>query len=32
MVKTVEESIEKAKALLEALPYMQKFRHKTIVG
>lgn len=31
MVKTVEESIEKANVLLEALPYMQEFRHKTIV-
>ena len=31
MVKTVEESIEKAKVLIEALPYMQEFRHKTIV-
>ena len=31
MVKTVAESIEKAKVLIEALPYMQEFRHKTIV-
>jgi len=31
MVKTVEESIEKAKVLIEALPYMQEFRNKTIV-
>ena len=31
MVKTVQESIEKAKVLIDALPYMQKFRHKTIV-
>jgi len=31
MGKTVEESIEKAKVLIEALPYMQEFRHKTIV-
>ncbi len=31
MVKTVAESIAKAKVLLEALPYMQEFRHKTIV-
>jgi acetylglutamate kinase len=30
-VKTVEESIEKAKVLIDALPYMQEFRHKTIV-
>lgn len=30
-VKTVEESIEKAKVLIEALPFMQEFRHKTIV-
>ncbi len=30
-VKTVEESIEKAKVLIESLPYMQEFRHKTIV-
>lgn len=31
MVKSVQESIEKAKVLIEALPYMQEFRHKTIV-
>ncbi len=31
MAKTVKESIEKAKALIEALPYMQEFRNKTIV-
>ena len=31
MVKTVQESIEKAKVLIEALPYMQEFRQKTIV-
>jgi acetylglutamate kinase len=31
MVKTVAESIEKAKVLIEALPYMQEFRNKTIV-
>jgi acetylglutamate kinase len=31
MAKTVKESIEKAKVLIEALPYMQEFRHKTIV-
>ncbi|MGW8192893.1 MAG: acetylglutamate kinase [Desulforhopalus sp.] len=31
MIKNVEESIAKAKVLLEALPYMQEFRHKTIV-
>lgn len=31
MVRTVQESIEKAQVLLEALPYMQEFRHKTIV-
>lgn len=31
MVKNVQESIEKAKVLIDALPYMQEFRHKTIV-
>ena len=31
MGKTVKESIAKAKVLIEALPYMQEFRHKTIV-
>jgi acetylglutamate kinase len=31
VVKKVEESIEKAKVLIEALPYMQEFRQKTIV-
>ncbi len=31
MAKTVKESIEKAKVLIDALPYMQEFRHKTIV-
>jgi acetylglutamate kinase len=31
MVKTVEECIEKAKVLIEALPYMQEFRNKTVV-
>lgn len=31
MVKSVAESIEKAKVLIEALPYMQEFRGKTIV-
>ena len=31
MVKTVAESIERAKVLIEALPYMQEFRNKTIV-
>lgn len=31
MVETVKESIEKAKVLIDALPYMQEFRHKTIV-
>ncbi len=31
MVKTVQESIQKAKVLIEALPYMQEFRQKTIV-
>ena len=31
MVKTVQESIEKAKVLIDALPFMQEFRHKTIV-
>ena len=31
MVKTVQEGIEKAKVLIEALPYMQEFRGKTIV-
>jgi acetylglutamate kinase len=27
----MKESIEKAKVLIDALPYMQKFRHKTVV-
>ncbi len=27
----MKESIEKAKVLIESLPYMQKFRHKTVV-
>jgi len=31
MVKIVQESIEKAKVLIDALPYMQEFRNKTIV-
>ncbi len=31
MVKTVQESIEKAKVLIDALPFMQEFRQKTIV-
>jgi len=31
MVKNVRESIEKAKVLVESLPYMQEFRDKTIV-
>lgn len=31
MGKTVEESIEKAKVLMDALPYLQEFRHKTVV-
>jgi acetylglutamate kinase len=31
MAKTVQESIEKAKVLIDALPYMQTFRNKTIV-
>ena len=31
MVKTVEECIAKAKVLIEALPYMQEFRNKTVV-
>ncbi|PHR29765.1 MAG: acetylglutamate kinase [Desulfotalea sp.] len=31
MVKNVQESIEKAKVLIDALPFMQVFRHKTIV-
>ncbi|MFT5727688.1 MAG: acetylglutamate kinase [Desulforhopalus sp.] len=31
MVKTVQESIEKAKVLIDALPFMQEFRHKTVV-
>lgn len=31
MVQNVEESIEKAKVLIDALPFMQEFRHKTIV-
>ncbi len=31
MAKTVQESIEKAKVLIDALPFMQEFRNKTIV-
>jgi acetylglutamate kinase len=31
MMKNVKESIQKAKILVDSLPYMQKFRHKTIV-
>ncbi|CAG35168.1 acetylglutamate kinase [Desulfotalea psychrophila] len=31
MNDTVEKSIERAKVLIESLPYMQEFRHKTIV-
>lgn len=31
MVQNVQKSIEKAKVLLDALPYMQEFRGKTIV-
>lgn len=31
MVQNVQESIEKAKVLIDALPYMQEFRGKTIV-
>ncbi|SDP57368.1 acetylglutamate kinase [Desulforhopalus singaporensis] len=31
MAKTVQDQIEKAKVLINALPYMQKFRDKTIV-
>jgi acetylglutamate kinase len=31
MPKNVQESIEKAKVLIDALPYMQEFRNKTIV-
>jgi len=31
MVKTVQESIEKANLLIDALPFMQEFRGKTIV-
>ncbi len=31
MVKNVEENIRKAAVLIESLPYMQKFMHKTIV-
>ena len=31
MVKNVKESIQKAKVLIDSLPYMQEFRHKTIV-
>lgn len=31
MVKAVEECIAKAKVLIEALPYMQEFRNKTVV-
>ena len=30
-MKNVKESIQKAKVLIDSLPYMQKFRHKTIV-
>lgn len=30
-MKTVEECIRKAKVLIEALPYMQEFRNKTVV-
>ena len=30
-MKNVKESIQKAKVLVDSLPYMQKFRHKTIV-
>ena len=31
MVKNVKESIQKAEVLIDSLPYMQEFRHKTIV-
>ena len=31
MVKNVQESIQKAEVLIDSLPYMQEFRHKTIV-
>ena len=31
MAKIVQESIEKAKVLIDALPYMQEFRNRTIV-
>lgn len=31
MVELMKESIERAKVLIESLPYMQEFRHKTIV-
>lgn len=31
MVKNVKESIQKAEVLIDSLPYMQKFRNKTIV-
>ncbi|MGL1930961.1 MAG: acetylglutamate kinase [Desulfotalea sp.] len=31
MSNDMKESIERAKVLIESLPYMQKFRHKTIV-
>jgi len=31
MVRNIEESIQKAKVLIDSLPYMQEFRHKTIV-
>ena len=31
MVNTMQESIERAKVLIESLPYMQEFRKKTIV-
>ncbi|BCL62878.1 acetylglutamate kinase [Desulfomarina profundi] len=30
-MKIVEKNIEKAKVLIDSLPYMQEFRHKTIV-
>jgi len=31
MIKNVKESIQKANVLVDSLPYMQEFRHKTIV-
>jgi acetylglutamate kinase len=31
MEKNVEKNIQKAKVLIDSLPYMQEFRHKTIV-